>query len=163
VDATLGKARLLDGHVLVTRRLMTRAALLAAQGRSAEARSLFTRAIEAYEAQRCCFAQISHALAQRGELEVRDGDVALAARNLERARSLAPPATTESFSRFTGRAWYATGTLFEAQRRMRDARDAFATAAVQLAGAVGDGHPDTLRARDAIARVSNHLATQKDE
>jgi serine/threonine protein kinase len=160
-DVTLRKARLLDGHVLVTRHLMTRAALLAAQRRSAEARPLFTRAIEAYETQHCCSAQISHALAQRGELEVRDGDVALAAGNIERARSLAPPATAEFFSRFTARAWYATGTLYEAQKRMRDARDAFATAAVQFAGAVGDEHPDTLRARDATARASNHLATQK--
>ena len=162
-DVALGKARLLDGHVLFTRHLMARAALHAAQRRSAEARPLFTRAIEAYEAQRCCFAQISYALAQRGELEVQDGDVAAAARNLERARSLAPPAAAGSFSRFTARAWYATGTLYEAQRRMREARDAFATAAVQSAGAVGDRHPDTLRARDAHERVSNHLATQKDK
>jgi tetratricopeptide (TPR) repeat protein len=161
-EVALRNAKLLDGHVLVTRHLMARAALLAAQRRSAEARESFTRAIEAYEAQGCCSAHISLALAQRGELEVLDHDFALAASNLERARSLAPPTTADSFSRFTARAWYATGMLYEAQKRTRDARDAFATAAVQFAGAVGDGHPDTLRARDAIARVSNHLATQID-
>jgi eukaryotic-like serine/threonine-protein kinase len=162
-EVSLRKAKLLDGHVLVTRQLMTRAALLAAQRRSAQARELFTRAIAAYEAQGCCSAHISLALAQRGELEVQDGELESAGGNLERSRSLAPKVAAGSYSRFTARAWYATGTLYEAQSRTRDARDAFATAAAQFAGAVGEGHPDTLRARDALLRTSNHLATQKGE
>ena len=41
------------------------------------------------------------------------------------------------------------------------AREAFATAAVQFAGAVGESHADTLRSREAIARVEAALSTKK--
>jgi len=67
----------------------------------------------------------------------------------------APPVEAESFSRFTGRAWYLTGLVHEHRRQMPEARDAFATAAVQFAGALGDSHFDTLRAREAMVRVKD--------
>ena len=83
-----------------------------------------------------------------------------AARDAERARELAPPIAGESFSRFTGRAWYVTGMVHERNRRWREAREAFATAAVQFAGALGEEHPDTLLARAGIERLSASLTTQ---
>ncbi|MDF3021065.1 MAG: hypothetical protein K0Q92_2368 [Steroidobacteraceae bacterium] len=144
-------------HVLVTRRLMTWAALLAAQRRDAEAMKLFTDSIANYQAQRCCQAHISLALAERAELNLRFGDLDAAEDDARRARELAPPREAESFSRFTGRAWYVNGLLHEARGRAREARDAFATAAVQFSGALGEQHPDTLRARDAISRAADRL------
>ena len=89
-----------------------------------------------------------------GDLDAADADAAS-------ARELAPPLEADSFSRFAGSAWYATAQVFEARGRFREARDAFATAAVQFAGALGDTHPDTVRARAGIARMSV-AATKND-
>ena len=58
------------------------------------------------------------------------------------------------------RAWYATGLLRERERQARAARDAYATAAMQFAGALGDSHPDTVRAREAIQRVAAMIPTE---
>jgi serine/threonine-protein kinase len=140
-------------HVLVSRHLVSRAALLAARGESAEARRLLTQAVDHYRAQDCCRANQAGALAQRGELALLDEDAGAAAVDAARARELAPAITEESFSRFTGRAWYLTGRVHEARREWSAAREAFATAAVQLAGALGDSHPDTLLARQGSDRV----------
>jgi tetratricopeptide (TPR) repeat protein len=141
---------------------VTRGMLLADEGRYAEARAVFTQAIASYEAQKCCRANIAFLLARRAEIELLDGGIAAAVADVERARTLAPPVDAESFSRFTGSAWYATGLVYEQQRRLRAARDAFATAAVQFAGAVGETHPDTMRARAAGARASSRLRTPND-
>ena len=75
-----------------------------------------------------------------GDLDAADADAAS-------ARELAPQPEADSFSRFAGSAWYVSALVFEARGRPREARDAFATAAVQFAGALGDTHPDTVRAR----------------
>jgi tetratricopeptide (TPR) repeat protein len=141
-------------HVLQTRHTMARATLLAAQGNPAEAVPLLTQSIEDYQAQACCRAHIALALALRAELAVRDGDLSRAAQDAAQARVHAPALESESFSRFTGRAWYVSGLVHEAQGKQREARDAFATAAVQFAGAVGDTHPDTLLARAGIERAA---------
>ena len=93
-----------------------------------------------------------------GELALAGQDVAAAAGDAEKARALAPQVDDESFSRFTGRAWYLTGLVYERQHKLREARDAFATAAVQCAGSLGDTHPETLRVRAAMTRVSSGLA-----
>ena len=87
----------------------------------------------------------------RGEVALRDGRISDAAADARDARDLAPQIADESFSRFTGRAWFVTGLVYEHQGRRREARDAFATAAVQFAGAVGDAHPDTA-ARAAMTK-----------
>jgi tetratricopeptide (TPR) repeat protein len=159
----LRRANLPEGHVLGTRAAVTRGMLLADEGRNAEARAVFTQAIASYEAQKCCRANISYLLARRAEIELLEGEIAVASSDAERARALAPPVDAESFSRFTGSAWYATGLVHEQQRRPRAARDAFATAAVQFAGAVGETHPDTMRARAAAARASSQLRTPAHE
>jgi serine/threonine-protein kinase len=159
---SLHEANLGDNHVVTTRYLMTRAAVLAAQGRSADARNVLAQAIRSYESQGCCRAHIAMAHAMRGELALAGQDLATAAGDAALARELAPKIDEESFSRFTARAWYLTGLVYEQQRRMRAARDAFATAAVQYAGSLGDTHSDTLRARDAITRASNQLAANKN-
>jgi serine/threonine-protein kinase len=159
-ERTLHAVRLPPHHLLVTRRLMTRAALLSAQGHDAEAVALFTDSIANYEAQRCCKAHIALALADRAELRLRSGDVDAAATDAQRARELAPAREAESFSRFTARAWYVNGLLHEARGQVREARDAFAVAAVQFAGALGDQHVDTLRARASITRAANSLSTK---
>ena len=88
------------------------------------------------------------------------GDLVAAEADVQLAVELAPSRDDESFSRFTADAWSATGRLRETQGRLRDARDAYAIAAVQYAGSVGDGHPDTARARAAISRTSVVLATK---
>ncbi len=150
------------GHVLNMRYTMFRAAALAGLGRNAEARTLFTQAIQGYETRNCCKPQISFALAQRGETWIADGDLGAADTDAARARELAQTSGADSFSRFAGRAWYVTGRLAESRGNARAARDAFATAAVQLAGSIGDAHPETRRARDAITRVTGRIATQKD-
>jgi hypothetical protein len=82
-----------------------------------------------------------------GDLDTADADAAS-------ARELAPSLESDSFSRFAGSAWYASALVFEARGKFPEARDAFATATVQFAGALGDTHPDTVRARAGIARMS---------
>ncbi len=131
---------------------MTRAEWLAARGDAVAARDALTRVVAQYESQNCCRATRSLALAERAMLGLGDPDTAGA--DAARARELAPPPEADSFSRFTGSAWYASALVFEARGEVREARDAFATAAVQFAGALGDTHPDTLRARAGIARIS---------
>jgi serine/threonine-protein kinase len=166
LDGAGGKMRdanLPKGHVLNTRYTMFRAATLAGLARHGEARELFSRSIAGYEERNCCRPQIAFALAQRGETSIAEGDLDAASADIARARELAEAAGDASFSRFTGRAWYATGMLNESQERLREARDAYAVAAVQFAGSLGDQHPDTFRARDAISRASNHLTSQKDD
>jgi serine/threonine protein kinase len=157
----LGDAHLAPEHVLFTREYMTRGEWLAAQGQHAAAIEMFTRAVANYEAQRCCRAHVALALAQLAVLRLATGDAQAAQADAARAVQLAPSRDAESFSRFTGSAWSATGLVHEAAGRWREARDAHAVAAVQFAGAVGDTHPDTLRARDAIARAERRLASTK--
>jgi hypothetical protein len=110
-----------------------------------------------YESQGCCHANIAWALSLRSALSLQDGDAAAAGADAARARELAPPHDSVSFSRFTAYAWFAQGGVHEAARRPREARDAFAIAAVHFAGALGEQHADTLRARDAISRVETQL------
>jgi serine/threonine-protein kinase len=156
----LTQADLPPQHLISIRFATTRATLLAARHQSDAARRLFGTSIETYEAQGCCRSTIAWLLAQRGELAVREGDLAAAEDDTARARSLAPPLEAESFSRYTARAWYATGLLRERERQARAARDAYATAAMQFAGALGDAHPDTVRAREAIQRVAAMIPTE---
>jgi tetratricopeptide (TPR) repeat protein len=156
----LRQARIKPGHVLYSRERMTRASLLAAQGRTAEARAELTRAIDNYEAQHCCHAHVALALAHRAELALDTADLESAESDARRAVELAPSRDGESFSRFTGSAWLATGRLREAQGRAREARDAYAVAAVQFAGSQGEAHPDTRRAREAISRMAAALSTK---
>jgi serine/threonine-protein kinase len=153
----LHQAKLPDKHLLVTREMMTRAQWLAAGHRHAEARALLTSVIGNYESQGCCHANIAWALSLRSALSLQDGDAAAAGADAARARELAPPHDSVSFSRFTAYAWFAQGGVHEAARRQREARDAFAIAAVHFAGALGEQHADTLRARDAISRVETQL------
>jgi len=145
-------------HVLVSRHLVSSASMDAARGDRAGARRRLTQAISNYQAQDCCRANQAWALALRGELALQDGDLEAAASDARRARELAPAVETESFSRFAGRAWYLSGKLHEQQRQLREARDAYATAAVQFAGALGDSHHDTLLAREGMNRVSSLVA-----
>jgi tetratricopeptide (TPR) repeat protein len=143
------------GHVLVSRQQMVAAGLESARGRHAEARRLFTQAISNYRAQDCCRANSALAFALRGELALRDQDLDAAAADAAQAREFAPPVEGESFSRFTASAWYLTGLVQEQRRQIPEARDAFAVAELQFAGALGDSHSDTLRARAAMGRVSD--------
>ena len=158
----LRAANLKPEHVLITREYMTRSLLMGALGRPADARAALTRAIANYEAQHCCRAHIALALSERSALALDGGDVAAAEDDARRAVELAPPVEAESFSRFTGSAWYAAGLVAERQGKSREARDAFAKAAVQFAGSVGDTHADTLRSRDSITRAAKALTTAKN-
>ncbi|HEY6124788.1 MAG TPA: protein kinase [Steroidobacteraceae bacterium] len=151
-EAALRESALPPNHVLNTRYTLTNAALLAARGNSRGATAELSRALEQYRAQDCCRSHMALTLALRGEVALREGRVSDAMLDARSARDLAPQIADESFSRFTGRAWYVTGLVYEHQRRQREAREAFATAAVQFAGAVGEAHPDTARAREGIAR-----------
>jgi serine/threonine-protein kinase len=162
-DASLAIRRtdLPADHVLVSRHLVSSATLRAALGDSTEARRLLTQAITNYQAQDCCRANQAWAVALRGEAALRGDDVEAAAADAALARELAPKAEAESFSRFTGRAAYLSGLVHEQRRQLREARDAHATAAVQFAGALGDGHHDTLLARTAMNRASSLLAAQQ--
>jgi tetratricopeptide (TPR) repeat protein len=153
-EAALRESALPVHHVLNGRYAIANAALLAARGNPQAASAELTRSLEQYRALDCCRAQMALSLAMRSELALGEGRVADAAADARAARDLAPPIGAASFSLFTGNAWLATGLVYERQGRRREARDAFATAAVQFAGAEGDGHPDTLRAREAIQRVS---------
>jgi len=160
--AALRQARQSPTSLISVRYAMTRAEWLAARGDTAAARDALTKVLALYESQKCCRATRGLALALRAELAVRGGDLTRAAEDAAQARELAPALESESFSRFTGRAWYVSGLIHEAQGRQREARDAFATAAVQFAGAVGDTHSDTLLARDAISRASRAVAMKKN-
>jgi serine/threonine protein kinase len=150
--AALRESALPANHVLNTRLALTNAALLAERGNSRGATAELSRALDQYRAQDCCRAHMAWSLALRGEVALRDGRVSDATADARAARDLAPQILDESFSRFTGRAWFVTGLVYEQQGRKRDARDAFATAATQFAGAVGEAHPDTVRAREGIDR-----------
>lgn len=157
--AALHQARLSPTNLIVIRYEMTRADWHAARGENRMARDALGQVLARYEAQRCCRATRSHALAKRAELELED-DLDAAAADAGNARDLAPPAAAESFSRFTGAAWYSTGLVLEKKGRLREARDAFATSAVQFAGAEGDTHADTSRSRAAISRMEKALSTK---
>jgi tetratricopeptide (TPR) repeat protein len=157
----LREANLKPEHVLHSRQYMTEAALLTARGRDAEAAAALTRGIANYEAQDCCMAHVALALAHRAELALKAGDAgAAAAADARRAIELAPSRDGDFTSRFTGSAWFASGLVHEAAGKVRKSRDAFAVAAVQFAGSVGEEHPDTLRARDAISRLSARVVTK---
>jgi serine/threonine-protein kinase len=158
--AILREAQLAPTNLVNVRHVLTRAEWLAARGDRQAARDGFGHALALYESQNCCRATRALVLAERAELML-EQDLAAAAADAESARELAPAIEAESFSRFTGLAWLASGRVFEKQGRLRDARDAFARAAVQFAGALGESHPETLRARAGIERASNHLAAQK--
>jgi serine/threonine-protein kinase len=151
-EIALRESALSPNHVLDTRFAITNGALLAARGNWQGANAELTRALTQYRAQDCCRAHMALALALRSEVALNEGRISDAAADARNARELAPQIADESFSRFTGRAWFVTGLVYEAQGRRPEARDAFATAAVQFAGAVGDTHPDTLRAREGIDR-----------
>jgi len=151
-ESALRESALSPNHVLDSRFAITNGALLAARGNARGATAELSRALAQYRAQDCCRAHMALSLAMRGEVALREGRVSDATADARSARELAPQIADESFSRFTGRAWYLTGLVYEAQARRSEARDAFATAAVQFAGAVGETHPDTLRAREGITR-----------
>jgi serine/threonine-protein kinase len=159
----LREATLPAHHVLVTRDMLTRAQLLAARQRNPEARDLLGRTAANYEAQNCCQGYTALTLAQRAELAIAAGDLAAAAVDAQRAVSLAPSRGSANHSRFTGSAWLATGRVQESAGRWREARDSFAIAAVEFSGALGDGHPETRRARAAIDRVSGGATTQNHD
>jgi len=152
-EAALRESALPPNHVLNTRFAITNAALLAARGNSQGATAELSRAVDQYRAQECCRSHIALSLALRGEVALREGRISDAAADARAARDLAPQIAGESFSRFTARAWFVTGLVYQEQGRRREARDAFATAAVQFAGAVGETHPDTVLAREAIRRT----------
>jgi serine/threonine protein kinase len=158
--ATLRQARLSPTSLISVRYELTRAEWLAARGDTAAARDALARVLALYESQNCCRATRSLALAERALLELDDLDNAEA--DAARARELAPPLEADSFSRFTGSAWYASAIVFESRGRFREASDAFATAAAQFAGALGDAHPDAVRARAGIARTSMSAARKDD-
>jgi serine/threonine-protein kinase len=149
-ELSLRESALPPNHLLNTRFALTNGALLAARGNSTGATAELSRALDQYRAQDCCRAHMALALALRSEVALADGRISDAVADARAARELAPQIADESFSRFTGRAWYVTGLVYEAQRRREEARDAFATAAVQFAGALGETHPNTLRARQKM-------------
>ena len=157
--ATLRQARLPPTSLISVRYEMTRAQWLAARGDTVAARDALTKVLALYESQNCCSANRALALAERAMLEL--GDLDKADADAASARQLAPQPEADSFSRFAGSAWYASAQVFETRGKVREARDAFATAAVQFAGALGDTHPDTVRARAGIARTSV-AATKND-
>lgn len=157
--AAIRQARLSPTNLVTVRLLMTRGEWLAARGNTDQAIEALTRALSVYEAQKCCGATRAYILAKRSELEL-DRDVHAAAADAASARELAPPVESEMFSRFTGGAWYATARVLEHGRQWREARDAYAQAAVQFAGAVGESHRDTLRARDAMSRIAERVVTE---
>ncbi|HTU66291.1 MAG TPA: serine/threonine-protein kinase [Steroidobacteraceae bacterium] len=159
----IAKARLAPASLIAIRYRLTRAEWLAAHGDREEARTMLTNVIAAYDSQKCCAATRSLAYGERALLAIALGELDAAAADAATARELAPPDTTESFSRFTGGAWYATALIAEKRGALREARDAFAKAAVQYAGAVGESHADTLRARAGIARAANRLSIRKDD
>jgi serine/threonine protein kinase len=151
--ARLRSLRAPPHHVLWTRESMARAAVLAKQEKPREATELLTQSIAEYQAQSCCRAHIAYALALRAELALKAGDLARAAGDAASAIENAPAIDEGSFSRFTGRAWYVSGLVREAQGRHREAREAFTTAASQFGGALGDSHADALLARAAMSRM----------
>lgn len=158
--SALRQARQAPTSLISIRYEMTRAQWLAAGGQLHAAREGLGKVLAMYESQKCCRATRSWALSDRALLEL-DDDLDAASADVAAARELAPPIEDESFSRFTGAAWHASGRVLEKQGRFREARDAYAVAAVQYAGSVGDTHPDTLQARAGVARMSA-LATQND-
>jgi serine/threonine protein kinase len=141
-------------HVLWTRQDMARASVLAKQGRSREATTLLTKSVEEYQAQSCCRAHIALALALRAELAANEGDLARAADDAKLAIENAPAIGDESFSRFTGRAFFVSGLVNEMRGLRREAREAFATAAAQFEGSLGGAHADTVLAREAVNRMA---------
>ncbi|HUQ11259.1 MAG TPA: serine/threonine-protein kinase [Steroidobacteraceae bacterium] len=160
--AVIAQARLSATNLIVVRHHMTRAQWLAARGETRAAREAFGDALARYESQDCCAATRALIHADRAVLEL-DSDAGAAATDAARARELAPSSTSETFSRFTGRAWYVTALVFEKDHHPREASEAFATAAVQFAGSVGERHPDTLRARAGIERVSRASRMKKHD
>jgi serine/threonine protein kinase len=156
--ATLRQGRFPDASLVGVRFLMTRAEWLAARGDRDSARASLSKVLELYETQQCCRATRSFVLSVRAGLALDAGDIAAAETDAGRAVELAPSRDAEHLSRFTAEAWRATGRVREFQGRLREARDAYAVAAVQFAGSVGEEHADTLAARESIARTAGALS-----
>jgi eukaryotic-like serine/threonine-protein kinase len=156
---TIRQARMAPTNLIRVRHEMTRAQWLAARGERHAALAAYSAVLAAYESKQCCRATRALILTERAGLQL-ETDLDAAAADIAGALELAPPLAAESFSRFTGNAWYTNARLLEQRRRWEEARDAYARAAVQFAGALGDTHADTLRARDAIVRAEGHIQTK---
>jgi serine/threonine-protein kinase len=157
--AAIHQARMSPTNLINVRYEMTRAQWLAARGERHAAIAAHSAVLAAYESKQCCRATRALILAERAGLELED-NLDAAAADVASALELAPPIAAESFSRFSGIAWFMNARLLEQRRQWREARDAYARAAMQYAGALGDAHPDTLRARDAILRAEGRILTK---
>jgi len=155
-------ARLAPTALISVRYRLTRAEWLAAHGDRDEAIAMFTNVLAAYETQKCCRATRALTLSERALLEL-GTDINAAEADAAAARSLAPLPEADSFSRYTGHAWYVTALVHEKRGNAREARDAFAQAAVQYAGALGEEHADTERARSGITRSAALVARRNQD
>jgi tetratricopeptide (TPR) repeat protein/tRNA A-37 threonylcarbamoyl transferase component Bud32 len=153
-EAALRESATPSNHVLSTRYALTNATLLAARGNGRAAAAELSRVLDQYRAQDCCRAHMALSLALRAEVALQEGRISDATADARAAREHAPRIAGATFSRFTGRAWFVTGLVYEQQGRRSEAAEAFATAASQFAGAEGEDHPETLLAREARERVS---------
>jgi tetratricopeptide (TPR) repeat protein len=136
------------------RYLLAKASLSAARGALAAAATQSTDAVAASEKLDCCEGQRALALALRAEVlakaERLDEAAAAAVRSVDVAKTAQ---ARESFSLYTGRALRALAFVREAQGRQRDAATAYQLAAGHFANTLGTAHPDTVQAREAVARL----------
>lgn len=142
-------------HAAMVGYLQSQAMLWAAEGRSTDAEAMFVKVIDSFTAAGCCIGKQARALAMRADLLTQAGhlDQAMVAatRSLELARK-AQGGLPYSF--YTGESLSALARVQEAQGRYREAREGYALAAVNLAQTVGEGHPDTSKARNDAARTA---------
>jgi serine/threonine protein kinase len=124
----------------------------AGRGQLSQAVTAFTEVIDNYAKLDCCSGPRAQALVARASALVTDRQLDAAAKDAQQALTFAQRAQGQlPSSGVTGQAWLMLADVRQAQGRNAEANQAYALAVRHLVDTLGEQHPDTLRARQALA------------
>jgi serine/threonine protein kinase/tetratricopeptide (TPR) repeat protein len=153
-SALVGNA-LPEAHPALLRRAAVQARIDVRRGKLEEARARLTRLLELLTARGLSHPSLVNAHCRRAEVSLARGDVPGALSDATEALELATTLQGgRTYSAHTGRAWLALGKVLLAGGKPAEARDAFARAREQLAGALGAEGPDAEEAARLLVRTA---------
>jgi serine/threonine-protein kinase len=139
---------------MALRQRLFQAQVWAARGRLLDAHSGFTDVLDSYRQLRCCSGAVVLARVGRAEVALAQNHPARALADAREALAVARQAQGETpHSSHTGLAWLAIARIRAAEGNLPLAAQAYLRASEHLTGAVGQQHPDTRRARQALAAL----------
>jgi tetratricopeptide (TPR) repeat protein len=148
--AALMAGKVPEHHSSQVRLALLQARIDLAQGRLQNARALCTRLIEMLEGRGATTPALVTGYRQRAEVEAREGSRDAALADAQKAVGIAQTllaAAPKQWSDDLGLAQLSLGRVLQAAGQSDRARAAFQTAVDNLAGSLGDKHPETLAAR----------------